>query len=438
MNQSKTQSNMFLYILKQIIFSFQSFFQQLSLALSLFQKNELLNHAGAGAFFFLLSITPMLLLLLFSMDRYIISYQQLLQNIITFLKTMNADWDMQFLINIGLFDLNTSAIGLFGLLNLVWASRSILTSIQRGLGVIFPSDTKKTTIWINIRSFFILSILLFVSLMIIIISIGFNLWKTLLIQESTQGAWYHGIIPFTKYLFPFIIVVSIIFSIYRFVPAQKPKTIPSLIGAMFFAVAVIFLHVTFSKFFTVTRYNVIYGLLGSFILMVLWIHFAFILFFFFAEFTYVSDKLDILSFERMYFFHHHDTKQKGINIDRLLFRNPKRMFEKFAKFYPKDHILFKQGDGCTDIFYVYAGRIGIFCEIHGQEKKIGCVDQGEFLGEMAYLLSEKRMATAIVDEDSILINIKPHVFDQLLKVNHEISYKVIKMLCNRLKYRHVS
>jgi len=57
---SKDSDNLFNLILKH----FQVFLQKISLSLHLFFRNELFNHAGAAAFFFILSIPPVFLLLL--------------------------------------------------------------------------------------------------------------------------------------------------------------------------------------------------------------------------------------------------------------------------------------------------------------------------------------------------------------------------------------
>jgi len=56
----KDSDNLFNFILKH----FQVFLQKISLSLHLFLRNELFNHAGAAAFFFILSIPPVCLLLL--------------------------------------------------------------------------------------------------------------------------------------------------------------------------------------------------------------------------------------------------------------------------------------------------------------------------------------------------------------------------------------
>lgn len=411
---------------------FQVFLQKIILSRNLFLKNELLNHAGASAFFFLLSITPVFLLLLISFDRYLTSYPDVSYHFFSFLKNINENLDKDLLVRIGLLNLNTTAIGIFGLINLLWAGRWIITGIQRGLDTIFPGGKNRNPIVRNIFSFLILSILLVVSVLVTFISIGLNFFQTLFAGNMMAIAFFQSLLPVIRHILPFLVTVLVIFMAYRFVPVKKPKTVHGLTGAVLCALAIILLHMLFSKFFSVTRYNVIYGVLGSLILMVLWVHFSFVLFFFFAEFTFVSDKIDVLLFERMYFF---QLRQdiKGKKIEKFLFSHPKRIFEKYARCYEPGEIIFRQGEESTDIYFIYHGSIDIYRHADGNERKIAVIGKGEVFGEMAYLLKENRTATASAETESILLVITSDIFEELLMVNRTVSRDVIHVLSNRLR-----
>jgi membrane protein len=243
-------------------------------------------------------------------------------------------------------------------------------------------------------------------------------------------------LPVIRRFLSFIIAFLVIFLTYRFVPVKKPTTISSLIGALWCALAIILLQMLFFRFFRVTPFNVIYGVLGSLILMVLWVHFCFVLFFFFAEYVFVSDKIDILVLERMYFFR---LKQdvKGKKIERFLFRHPKRIFEKYARRYKTGETIFQQGDRGTDIYFIYSGSIGISRTNDGIEHTLATLEEGEVFGEMAYLLNESRTATATANTDSVLIVIMPDAFEELLQVNTTFSRNVIQLLTDRLRKTHL-
>jgi len=410
---------------------FQVFLQKVSLSVDLFIKNELFNHAGATAFFFLLSIPPLFLLLLIAFDRYLASYAGASALFFEFMKEIHENLDQDLLIKIGLLNVNTTAIGVLGLLNLLWAGRAIITAIQRGLGVIFPAEKIRPPLVMNIFSFIILSILFMVSVLITFASIGLSFVKNLLAGNAIVQTFFQSLLPAIRSFFPFLIIVLLIFLAYRYVPAQRPKTAPSLFGAISCAFSVFLVHILFSRFFTITQYSVVYGVLGSLILMVLWIYFSFVVFFFFAEYTYVSDKLDVLVLERMYFFRIRQ-ELKGKKIAKFLFSHPKRIFEKYAGRYHPGETLFLEGDKSTDIYFVDRGSIHIFRKIDGRDHKIATIPEGSVFGEMAYLLDENRTATAITATESILLILTPDIFEELLKVNTTFARDVIQVLCNRL------
>lgn len=415
---------------------FQIFLQKIILSINLFLKNELLNHAGAAAFFFLLSVTPIFLLLLLSFDHYLTSYPYVSDNFFVFLKNVNENLDKDLLIKFGLLNVKTTAIGVFGLLNLLWAGRWILTSIHRGLRIAFPAETISTPMVIKILSFLILSILLLISVLVTFVSIGFNFFQFFIPDNLIGQTFFQFLLPAIRRFLPFLIAFLVIFLTYRFVPVKKPTTVSSLIGAVWCALAIILLQMLFSRFFSITQFNVIYGVLGSLILMVLWVHFCFVLFFFFAEHVFVSDKIDVLVLERMYFFRLRQDI-KGKKIEKFLFRHPKRIFEKYARRYKPGEILFREGDRGTDIYFIYSGSIGISRTIDGVEHKLATLEEGEVFGEMAYLLNESRTATAIAETESVLIVIIPDIFEELLQADNIFSRNVIQLLTNRLRKTHL-
>ena len=160
------------------------------------------------------------------------------------------------------------------------------------------------------------------------------------------------------------------------------------------------------------------------------------LFFFFAEFIFVSDKIDILLLERFYFLKLvHD--KKGKKLQKFLFRHPKLIFEKYATHYKPGEILFREGDQNKDIYYIYKGTISIhrknLDEINHQTVTLV---EGEVFGQMAYLLNEDRTATAVAETESIILFVTPAIFEELLRANYLFSRNLIQVLSNRLRHEN--
>ncbi len=409
----------------------QVFLQKTCLSISLFAKNELFNHAGAAAFFFIVSIPPVILLLVIALDHLLVSYTQVSAILFEFIKNIHENLDKDFLLKIGLLNLKPTAIGIFGLLNLLWAGRAILTSIQRGMGVIFPEKSRpplETTIF----SFLILTVLMAASVLITFAIIGLKFFQHLLETDRLVQPLLQPLLPLFRQSIPFLIFVLLIFLAYRFVPPRRPKTASSFFSAVGCALTIYLIHILFSKFFSVTQYNVIYGLLGSLILMVLWVYFSFLLFFFFAEFTFVTDSLEVLVLDKMFLFRIRQNI-KGRKIEKSLFNHPKWIFEKYAKrFHPGD-IIFREGDRSSSIYFVEQGFIGLLQAIDGNEHKIATIGEHSIFGTTAHLLNEPRNTTAIAETDSLVLVIPPDIFEELLQVNPSLSKDIIELLCERLR-----
>ena len=217
----------------------QVFLQKIGLSINLFLKNELLNHAGAAAFYFLLSVTPVFLLLLIGFDRYLTSYPEFSMSFFTFLKSINENLDKNFFTKIGLMNVDTTAIGIFGLLSLLWAARSILTSIQRGLGIIFPAEKSRPAHVMNTFSFLFLSFLLLLAVMATFISMGFNFAQTILPDSHIVQMFFKTVLYAARRLLPVVMTFLVVFLIYRFMPSQKPSTGSSLVAALLCSLSII-------------------------------------------------------------------------------------------------------------------------------------------------------------------------------------------------------
>jgi membrane protein len=415
----------------------QVFFQKFILTVDLFFKNELLNHAAAAAFFFILSVTPIFLLLLFSFDRYLASYPDISEMFFSFLKKLNENLDKDLFVRIGLLRSEITAIGVFGLLSLIWSGCWILSSIQMGLAIVFPTHKTRKYLAMSILSVVILIFLLFVSFLSTLISIGLNFFHKFLESEFIVLSFMQALIPYINSFLPIIVIFIVIFVAYRFVPLQNPGNGSSLAGAMWCTLAIILMHSIFTRLADVGRFNVIYGVLGSLIFSFLWVQFTFILFFFFAEFTFVTDKVDILLLEKMFFYKFkQNIKVKW--LDKLLFEQPRYIFEKYGKNYDPEDVLFREGDQVDEIYYVHRGSIGIYRQHVEAEEKIATIREGEVFGEMAYLLEENRTATAIAETESNLLIINPELFEELIHTNREFSRDVIKLLSERVRKTNLS
>jgi len=275
-----------------------------------------------------------------------------------------------------------------------------------------------------------------VAISMLFVMVGLNYFQALIASHPVVFALFESIWPIVSSVIPTVAILMAVFTAYRYLPTNRPKTASSFTGALWCSIAIIFLHLFFANLFIVARYSLIYGVLGSVILTVLLVYFAFVFFYFFAEYTYISDKIDVYLLGQMYFFKS-GQGMKGRRIAKFLFSHPKRLFEKYAAHYAPQEALFFEGESGRHIYYVYRGSVGIYRPADGSEEQIATIKEGEVFGEMAYLLDEARMATARAQEETVLIRIPPDVFEQLLETNIFFAREMVLVLTNRLRKAQV-
>ena len=221
---------------------------------------------------------------------------------------------------------------------------------------------------------------------------------------------------------------------YMAIPAKRPN--PNAAWGSAALCFVFFLVVTevFRLFISAARYELLYGVLGNLILLLVNVFAFFSLYFYFAELVYVSDQFDALLFGR---FHRlARTKRAGGEVPRLeraLFMEPARLLHSYGRSLRKGEVLFSAGDRERSAYFVYYGRIGIYIPSSGLESSIASMGPGEVFGEMAYILGEDRTATARAEEESAVLELPPSIFEQYLASHPDAARHLIGSLSERLR-----
>ncbi|WP_022850971.1 YhjD/YihY/BrkB family envelope integrity protein [Limisalsivibrio acetivorans] len=405
----------------------ETFSQKLYIAFNRYYENELTNHAGAVAYYFLLSIIPIILVMLTIFDTVLKSYPGFSRVFFEFLTSISAFLNEDFLHEMGIGSKIKGAFSVFGVLNLLWMSRLILNSFQRAFDVIFPSSKSRNFFMTNIISIFIIP-----GLFIVITAFVLLRFAAIHIENFFMSigfsAGLSGFLRLVGLLIPASAAFAFAFFTYRFLPVKKPSNNAALQGAGLFIVLVMVLKLFYTLFTQTADLSMIYGFIGTVILLLLWVYFACQLFFICAEFTYVSDSLDLLVINKIL-----DIDMSGgrKRLESFLFGRLGAVYERYADYHREGEVLFHQGDESKTIYYVYTGSVEI--RRAGTPDSISSVRKGEIFGEMAYLIDCPRTATAVAAENSVIFSLDPDLFDELLRINHALSYRIINILSKRLK-----
>jgi membrane protein len=403
------------------------FIQKFYIAFTRYYENELTNHAGAVAYYFLLSIIPIILLMLTIFDSILASHEGFSSVFFSLLSSFNQHLDKGLIDKLGLGTAAKGTLGFIGVLNLLWTSRLILNSIQRAFDVIFPSPKNRNFILTNVISIFIIP----AAFLAVTFFAGLRI-SAKLAQDYVARTGLHidvfSTFSSVGFVVPMAITFIAAFLCYRFLPVRRPGKMAAMQGAVLFSVLVFFLKLLFGTIMQLAKMNIVYGFIGTVIVVLIWVYFVCQLFFICAEYTYVCDRIDILVINKVFNVHTEDRKNF---VERLLFGKTAKIFRRYADYYAKGSVIFNQGDESCDIYFVYKGRVDIFIE--NVEAPVGFVTEGDIVGEMAYLLEIPRTATAVAAENSIVFKIEPETFNELLTINFKLSRRIINSLCERLK-----
>lgn len=103
---------------------------------------------------------------------------------------------------------------------------------------------------------------------------------------------------------------------------------------------------------------------------------------------------------------------------------------------PKGSTIFREGTTCNFYYQLVSGRIRwLNINDEGKEFIQTVIDPGECFGELPLFDDEPYAASAIADEDSVVIRIHKPVFDQLIKENQDIHFKFSRLLAQRVRFK---
>lgn len=74
-------------------------------------------------------------------------------------------------------------------------------------------------------------------------------------------------------------------------------------------------------------------------------------------------------------------------------------------------VIMKEGEVSDSIYFVQSGKLNVFIRKDGHPEKVGTVQEGELVGEMAYIEKKPRSATVIAATSCELIKVSRDAFE---------------------------
>ena len=108
------------------------------------------------------------------------------------------------------------------------------------------------------------------------------------------------------------------------------------------------------------------------------------------------------------------------------------VFERFAKTFQKNDILFCEYEPGDTFYLIQSGRVEITKIIDNIEKTIDILNPGEIFGEMAILEGAPRSASAIALDQVKVLEFNRENFEILMMGNPQIALKLLKLFTKRI------
>ncbi|MDR2519086.1 MAG: YihY/virulence factor BrkB family protein [Spirochaetaceae bacterium] len=382
-----------------------------------FNKHGLANHAAAGAYGFLFSAAPALLIVSFAVSRALAASPETAGALIGQLgRSLGDAFDLTGLVAGFLSASQPGAAGFVSIIGLFWTARVFALSLKRGINVIFPDPEKplkKLLVSLGMEG----AIILFTFIAALSSDAAFVMY-----QAAGVRVFSFSLIR----LLPPAVLALLVFGAYAFAPAVGPKKSAALKGTAFCAAAFTLLIFATRHLFNPAKYNIIYGALGNLIILLADVYFFFMFFFAGAEMAFIINSFDALRLSRFIQFH----TGAGGGFEKRFFLSKRGAVAKYLRSYEAGETVFRKGDESREVYYSVDGEAEVYLE---ENTLLALIAPGRFFGEMGHLLSEGRSATIKAHTRLETLVIPPHIFQELLKHNPDADKQVIEILSQRLK-----
>jgi membrane protein len=401
------------------------FWDVVSDAVRNFSRNGDDNQAAAIAFYTILSVIPLFLLTIIAAGSFFSSNPHIQEDILNAIKGFHPYFSDAVLIQLGQIEGKRQLLGWIGVLGLVWLSLAIFNAIESALNIIFRSRERRNYFTSKLMAFGMIPLGWVIGGLSVLITYAATLFAAspLVLPGGMEVSLTLPAEIVLRYILPYTMVLILVTAVYKIIPTVKIRLPVALTGAAVFG----FLLEVAKQFFTwylarYTRYNLIFGSLETVVILVIWVFYIALIFLFCAEIMSSYERRNLLLLERALLAPH---------ADRM--KVEERLFEKFGRTYPKDSIIFSEGEKGREMFYILTGRVCLERADCSVEKTLAELGPGQYFGEMAVLIDIQRSATARALEDSHLAVIDAATFQNLIRESQDVAIAMLREFSSRLK-----
>lgn len=241
------------------------------------QKKNIAAYAGSTAFFFILSLIPLLAFLSSLLPYTGLTEGDLIRVINEFTPDF-ADDIMSGLVT----EAYEQSIAVFSISALVtiWSGDLGMLALIRGFNVLYDVDERRNYFYLRfIATLYTLAMIILLLVMLILMVFGEQV-KFIITKAFPAASTGFSFLMNFKFIFVIGLATFFFAMIYTFVPSAKMKFIFQLPGAILSAVAWYVFSWVFSVYVNMTDSYSIYGSLATPVILMFWLYFCISIFFF--------------------------------------------------------------------------------------------------------------------------------------------------------------
>lgn len=399
--------------------------QVIYITLRLFVRNGLANHAAATAFYFLLSATPLLLLLSY-VTQWLANLAETSVPATILLAALYQQYRLDTLSAMGFIPQHAMlGAGGVGLATLLFASRKLVHAVEGAFRVIFPEEGRRRLV----ISWTLPLVIIPIAFLLVGVAVIVQGILEFLVQAELLGGARGVLLSLLNLIVLFGTIWTLVLVAYWRLPMQHPRLRQAATLALLSTLTLYLLLRLFDVFFRVEEYRSVYGALGGVVFVLIAAYFAFLAFYLWAQCLYALSKVDLAALEKLFL------ASSGEGLSRLegyVFGRADRLLLKYGQRYATGETIIHEGDSSQTAYFLYSGRVGLFKQSNGAQIRLGELKEGELFGEMAYLLGERRTATVVAQTDVVVLALPPDTLEALMRYSAPLSRRIITALSQRL------
>ncbi len=405
-----------------------SFFQRLYITWGAFVSNDLFTYASAGAYSFLLSSLPILLMVLVIVVRILHTSPWLVESL------MAGNTLIAGSIDLNPFILSVTAIKSVGVFEIVlglsifWMARRFFASIQQSMIVIYRKRGKTKPIKENLVVIAgEVLLLIAISATVTFFIAGNTLVKTALSQKLIPPFMLE-LLQNLFSLVPIGILFAFLFLVYLFTPRTRPRARVSFFTALACTLSYTVIQSLLGSFIDMTKYNLAYGIMSNVIVILLDVYVFFFLFLFFAQYQYVTQFFESYLLARLYLLPPYDDPSPFMQLERILFAAPPHFTDRYQIVKRSGDVIFSIGEDTTELYYVCRGIVRI--TMPAQVVEMG---PGSIFGEFSSFIGGNRTGTARAETDCLLLKMPDTLFQETIEVDGAMSRRTLRMIADYVR-----